>query len=186
MSATDAGTPAAEPAKTDASADVGAEVSWPPELGAVETELSPEELHKRLLTEARRGRLDGYEKTDEGFMLDALGTPFEYDLLAKLRREGARTVVSFSMSIRRGLPIVFVVVLLMTVEPGRYFTDKLIPGRWGWIDTRLWYYPLTIIPLPFVWRVCVRKSRESAAKHAREQVEKVKKVLAPGGAGPAG
>lgn len=150
--------------------------AWPADLGRIETERPPEALHELLLTEAKRGRLDGYEKTGEGFMLDALGTPFEYDLLARVTREGERTVVAFSMSLRRALPIVFAVVLLLTVEPGRYFTDMLIPGRWGWIDTRLWYYPLTIIPLPFVWRTCMRKSRQSACKHAREQVEKVRKI----------
>ncbi|MCC5785280.1 MAG: hypothetical protein JJU33_01110 [Phycisphaerales bacterium] len=172
MSATDAAPAAAEKSSAERA------ITWPPEFEPVETELSPEAVQERLLTEARRGRLDGYEKNDEGFKLDALGTPFEYDLLARARREGERTVVSFSIAIRRGLPILFVVVLLLTVEPGRYFTDKLIPGRWGWIDTRLWYYPLTIIPLPFVWRTCVRKSRESACKHAREQIEKVRKALA--------
>ncbi len=147
------------------------------ELPHVRTKLDMRAVHEVLDTAARRGKLAGYEKTGQNkFSLDAFGTPFDFDLSARGQRTNEITAIRFSTRMRRGMPAIFAVVLLLTVEPGRYFTDQLIPGSWGWINTMYWYYPITILPLPFVWPKLMRKSRESALKHAREQIEKVAKL----------
>ncbi len=147
------------------------------ELSHVRTRLEMREVHERLNTAARRGKLAGYEKTGQNrFLLDAFGTPFDLDLNAQGHRTKDITTIRFTTRMRRKLPIVFAIVLLLTIEPGRYFTDQLIPGSWGWIDTMYWYYPLTILPLPFLWPKLLHKSRESGRKHAREQIEKVARL----------
>lgn len=138
--------------------------------------LAPPEILERLDTLARRGKLAGYEKTGPGsFVLDAFGNPFDYDLSADLssRPDGDGSMIRFALRMRRRLPIVFAVVCLLTIEPGQYFIDQMIPGTWGWIDTRLWYYPLAILPLPFMWRSWLKKSLASAIEHAQEQIAKV-------------
>ena len=147
-------------------------------LPAVVTPLSEGEVLERARTASRRGRLAGFAEGGEGlFTVAAFGQPFDRTIIVRPSvgegGEGGGTRLSFESRLKLRLPIVFALALLITVEPGRYFLDTLIPGEWGWIDTRIWYYPLAIIPIPFMWRGWVRKSRSAAHEHGLEQVEKI-------------
>jgi len=151
-------------------------------LPRVTCALTPKEIIERLDLAARRGRLAGYApRGDAGFTLDAFGTPFEFDINAGISptpapaSTPAPSTIRFSMIMRKKMPIIFALVLLFTVEPGRYFTDQLIPGSWNWINTMYWYYPLTILPLPWLWRSLLRKSSATGREHALEQIAKVAK-----------
>lgn len=141
--------------------------------------LDAPEILARLDALARRGKLAGFEKlAPDSFLLDAFGNPFDHDLSATIAVSGGGSsepisTISFSLRMRRRLPIIFAIVCLLTIEPGQYFIDQMIPGTWGWIDTQLWYYPLAIIPLPFMWRSWLKKGRASAIDHAHEQIGKV-------------
>ena len=127
---------------------------------------------------SRRGKLAGFRPGKDGaggglFSVAAFGEPFDRTLTAMCEAREGGSKLSFESTINLRLPMIFAVVLVLTVEPGRYFLDKLIPGEWNWIDTRIWYYPLAIIPIPFMWRSWMRKSRRAAHEHGLEQIGKI-------------
>jgi hypothetical protein len=45
------------------------------------------------------------------------------------------------------------------------------------IQTWMWYLPLTVLPIPFVWKSAIKKSKASAHAHAMETIEMIEKVL---------
>ncbi|MCB9846410.1 MAG: hypothetical protein H6811_10550 [Phycisphaeraceae bacterium] len=144
-------------------------------LPRVATDLDAAAIVSRLDARARRGKLAGLRHEDRKrdsaalFEVDSLGTPFEHVMGARL--EGGEIV--FSLRRLWKAPVIFAVALLVTIEPGRYFVDQLIPASWGWIDTMWWYYPLTILPIPFMWRSASRRSRLVAMAEAAETIQKI-------------
>lgn len=149
-------------------------------LPEISTDLEEAQIVERLQAAAKRGKLPGFRAPGPRgglFVVDAFGNPFDRDLEARVEGEGADRKLRFSTHLRWPLPLIFGVVLLLTIEPGRWMTDRMIPGEWGWIDTRWWYYPLLIIPMPFLWRSLIRKSYQSAMGHAREQIERIQSHL---------
>lgn len=158
-------------------------------LPEVETSLTSAEVIERLRTASKRGRLPGFESPVQGgdFRVAAHGTPFDGVVLG--RTEAGR--VRFEVRRLWMWPVVFAVLLVVSVWPGVYFVDKLIPGEWGWIPTWWWYVPLTALPAPFAWRIAMRRSAASIATSAREGVSKIAaelggKVAGGGGEGEAG
>ncbi|MFN0132955.1 MAG: hypothetical protein ACKVW3_10585 [Phycisphaerales bacterium] len=135
------------------------------------TNLTADEIVVRLSTASKRGRLAGFArgKGDVLFTVDAFGTPFDGDVVARLR-DGK---LLFETRMRRKLPIIFAIVIAATIWPGVYFMDQLIPGEWGWIPTWWWYIPITVIPIPWMWRSVMRKSRAGIAESSREAIQKV-------------
>jgi hypothetical protein len=151
---------------------------------AVRTDLSPDEVLKRLDTASRRGRLAGFEaRPAEGilFTLELHGSPFDGVLTAGASQpEPGQTEITFKSRMLLMMPLVFAVVLIATVWPGVYFMDRFLPdwqwipriGSW-WPTTWWWYVPLTAIPLPLVWRALMRRSRDALRAAAVEAVERV-------------
>ncbi len=152
------------------------EVDAPPPsapVGPVASLLAPAGVVEALDKTARRGKLSGFRVVPQGFILEVFGAPFDERLECRVRsREGGSVIEPVRRRALR-VPMIFAVVLILSVEPGRYFMDQLIPGEWGWIDTRWWYYPLTVLPIPFMWRRLSRRSRAAADEHAGEQWAKV-------------
>jgi hypothetical protein len=136
-----------------------------------------------LLDEAaRRGKLPEFEATGDGaFSLLAYGTPFDAELRGEARADGAGAVVSFALRLHRRMPIIYAIVLVLTVEPGRYFADEFLATFWpslhGHIPTWWWWYPITIIPIPWLWRGWMRKSRRSTRESAMERIEQIQSIL---------
>lgn len=145
------------------SAPVGPAVSPLPPAGVVEA----------LDKTARRGKLSGFRAVPDGFTLEVFGAPFDERLACRVRSREAGSLIEPVRRRALKMPVIFAIVLILSVEPGRYFMDQLIPGEWGWIDTRWWYYPLTILPIPFMWRTLSRRSKVAADEHAGEQWAKV-------------
>lgn len=138
----------------------------------------PDRVVPVLEDAAKRGKLPGFRRVGESeFAVDAFGTPFDYELRGRVEPASSSSRVRFALRRKGLMPIVFALVLVLTVEPGRYFADQLIPGEWGWINTMWWYYPLTILPLPWVWLGLWKRSRASAVGHASEQIEKMRRAL---------
>ena len=143
----------------------------------------------RLQTASKRGRLAGYQQIEGPglFRVAAHGQPFEGELIGTL----GNGQISFEAPMLQRLPIVFAVILLLTVWPGVYFMDELVaqfvPSLWRPWVTYYWYIPITVIPLPWMWRGIMRKSRATIDASAREMIAKIAKELDAGldGPGPA-
>ena len=134
---------------------------------------------------AKRGKLPGYQPlTDTTFRADAFGSPFDADLLVTITSTDP-CAIDCSLRLRRRMPILFAIVTILTIWPGVLITDSLIPGEWGWWPTAYWYYPLTIVPIPFLVVSMSRKTRASIRRHAREQIATITKALDATATGPA-
>ena len=136
-----------------------------------------------LLDEAaRRGTLPEFEAAGESaFSLLAYGTPFDAELHGEAQAEEGATAVSFELRLHRRMPIIYAIVLILTVEPGRYFADEFLatflPSLHGHIPTWWWWYPVTIIPIPWLWRGWMRKSRRTTHESAMERIEQMQSIL---------
>lgn len=150
-------------------------------IASVESALTREEILARLTAMSKRGNLAGFEREAPAgahAVFAAHGTPF--DGLVLVRAADGRA--DFELLMPRRMPVIFAVVLALTVWPGLPITDAFmysfvwyerLMGAAGWLDTWVWYLPLTALPAPFMVRSAVRKSRASALQHARETIERV-------------
>ncbi|QOJ01757.1 MAG: hypothetical protein HRU70_15230 [Phycisphaeraceae bacterium] len=143
--------------------------------GTMRSPCAPAEVLRRLAGLSKRGKLPGFAPDGErGFRASVFGAYFDFELLADLRAHGEGTVLTWRIRAKAAGPVIFAAVCAFTVWPGVWLTDRLIPGEWGWIETWIWYIPLTVLPLPWAWRKAWRASRESAVTHAAEVVSRVR------------
>ena len=47
----------------------------------------------------------------------------------------------------------------------------------SWLDTWVWYLPVTAIPAPFAVLGAMKKSRAGAMAHAKETVDRIRPLL---------
>src|SRR5690606_7289695 len=120
------------------------------------------------------------------FTMLAYGTPWDADLIGEVEStegqgENGQTTVRYRLQIRRRMPVIFAALLVLTVEPGRYFMDEFLatftPSLHGHIPTLWWWYPLTIIPIPWLWRRALRKTRKTTAENARERIGQMAEIV---------
>lgn len=168
-----------EPAITGQSETTGGKAVDPAEpLPAVVTTLGPEEVLERLETAAKRGRLPGFVKLGGPgrFSVEVHGHPFEARMTAEaLPKPAGGGELRFQVRMDRRMPAIFAVVLVLTVWPGVYFMDQLIPGEWGFLKTWWWYLPLTVLPTPWIWRGLMRRSRVSNRAEAEAAIRTIAK-----------
>lgn len=160
-------------------------------LPLLDVPMSPDEVIARLDTASRRGRLPGFRARPPGalFQTDAWGTPFDSDLFAHAGTLDAGVRLKFDVRLRRRLPSIYAVLLVLTVWPGAPLTDSLLRMWFDWyhrltqIDffqtgsfewfTYAWYIPLCVPPLPFMWKGWMRRSHMSARVSALEMIAKI-------------
>lgn len=72
----------------------------------------------------------------------------------------------------RRMPWIYALLLIATVWPGVWVTDSMLKTYFSWytIPTWWWYLPLSVIPLPWMWRSFMHKSRAAADASAREVI----------------
>jgi hypothetical protein len=145
--------------------------------------LDAAEIRRRMDLASRRGRVPGVHvgEGDTLFEVDGCGAPFEHHLVATGTPADGAIRVSFALVRRNRMPLVFAILLVVTVWPGVYFMDQLIPGEWNWIPTWTWYLPLTVLPVPWFWRSTARKSHAIALEDSRGLVEKIRVELGSAG-----
>ena len=153
--------------------------AWPPVLPDVHVTLDADEIRSRMDAASRRGRVPGVHLREGEvlFEVDGCGTPFEHHLFARGESSAGGTRISFSLARRARVPLIFLVLIAVSIWPGVHFMDQLIPGEWGWIPTWTWYLPLTVLPAPWLWLSTVRKSRAIAAADATSLIEKIRAEL---------
>jgi len=152
-------------------------------LADLRVSLTKEQVLERLGAAARRGKLPEYARggpENALFSASALGHPFDRDLLGWAEPDDDGLQLRFGLRWRKKAPILYIVAMIVTVEPGRYFLDVMIPGSWGWGSIMWWYYPLTILSIPFMWLSFVRSSRKSTMETARESHEAIRSILGDG------
>jgi len=150
-------------------------------LPSIQTGKGADAVFESLLKLSKQGKLAGYahETGAKHAVVDAHGNPFDSDLVI----EYADGEIRLNLMMRKKMPAIFMALLLITVWPGLPLTDSFLYS-FGWyerlmgesIQTWMWYLPLTILPIPFVWKSSIKKSRVSAREHAMETVEKIKAV----------
>ncbi|MFZ2873011.1 MAG: hypothetical protein WAZ94_00850 [Phycisphaerales bacterium] len=153
----------------------------PPGLTEIVTPLGTEEILKRLETAARRGRLPGYEPGQDGelFGAEELGHPFDYRLSVRAEKVDGGTRLTWTTRMLPKMPTIFGAVLALSVWPGVWLTDSMLRAYFSGYDYRtwMWYLPVTVLPIPWMWRGFVRRSRESAARLRDELMEAVRAEL---------
>lgn len=143
-------------------------------LPIVRSSRTPSEAMERLALASRRGRLAGFQR-DSGntFRATLFSEPFDHELLATVDEAPGGSAIHSRARMLPRLPVIFAVVLILTVYPGVLLTDSMIPGEWGWIDTWIWYIPLTALPLPWIWARLMKKCRAAAGASAFELLHKI-------------
>lgn len=152
-------------------------------LPGIETQRKPEEIKQRLTKLSKQGKLPGFEANEPGALcaVAAHGAPFD----SKMRLHHSDQRLEFDCVMLPMMPRIFALLLVVSVWPGLPLTDSFL-SSFDWytglmakigIDTWHWYLPLTILPIPFVWRSAIKMSRSSAIESAHEAIEKIKAVL---------
>lgn len=149
-------------------------------LPHIATALDKEEVAKRARRLSERGKLPGYVGNPSGalFACAAFGNPFDYSLLAS--HEAGK--LTFCAKIKPKMPAIFWFVLAFTIWPGVLFTDSLLNTWFGWYPnetwiTYAWYLPLTILPLPWLYKAVMARTRLAALVHAHEQINRIAKAV---------
>lgn len=170
-----AATPAATGAGQDGAASPGGA------LPAVSCALTPAGVLERLATASRRGRLAGFENHAEPngvlFSVAAFGQPFDGVLNARGEAGAGGTTLRFEERVLRRNPAIFVLALAFTVWPGVYFMDQLmiqfLPGVRDAVPTAWWYLPITVVPIPWLWRTVMRRTRAAVRASALHSIERI-------------
>lgn len=148
-------------------------------LRGVDTPLSSAEVLDRLDRLAKRGKLAGFRRGDNGvlFRAEAHGLTFDFDLLAR-GSAADTTALRFDLRIVPLTPLIAVVSVLLAAGPGLWLTHSMLETyfswyRWSMGVTAAWYIPLTVLPAPLLLLRSLRHSREAAHKHAVETIERI-------------
>lgn len=142
-------------------------------LPIVECPLPPGEVMERARQMSKRGKLPGFAATSSArFRADAFATPFEHTLSCEIQATDQGSRLVFRATMNKRMPWVYALTLIVTVWPGVWVTDSMLKTYFSWytIPTWWWYLPLSVIPLPWMWRSFMNKSRASADLSAREVI----------------
>jgi len=149
-------------------------------LPSIATDLESSEIAKRAQRQSERGKLPGFIASSPlgMFEANAFGNPFDYRLIAT----HAPGKLSFVVKIKNKMPAIFWLVMAFTIWPGVLFTDSLLNTWFGWYPnqtwiTYAWYIPLTVLPLPWLHKAVMARTRLAALIHAHEQIHAIAKTL---------
>lgn len=159
-----------------------------PAIGAapmvIETPLDPGAVLTRLEGAARRGKLAGFThgSGEVLFSVSDFGTPFESVLEARrvdAAGLGGGTRMALRARIKPLWPIVFAVMLVLTIWPGVWLTDSLMRTYFPGYDVRtwIWYLPLTAPFCPWGFWSAIKRSRASARADLETMVPKIAGIL---------
>lgn len=128
---------------------------------------------------SKRGKLPGFEAGGLPgvlFKFAAFGAPIDYQISAVASDAPGGTRVAFHAAATKKVPLTFAVITLISIWPGAPITDSLIRSYFTSYDyptwvTWAWYFPLTVLPLPFMLVRMFRNSKRSAFEHCAESIE---------------
>ncbi len=146
-------------------------------IGGINTPLGDDEILRRLEVAARRGKLAGFNSRDSSclFSVAAFGDQFDYRLCASSQPVPGSRRLNFQLRMLLKMPLIMAVVLIITIWPGVWLTDSMLTTYFAWytIPTWIWYIPLTVLPIPWMWKRMHGRSKVAATEHAKEQIAKI-------------
>ena len=155
-------------------------VSAPVGRTTILTPLGEGKIAEKLAAMSQRGKLPGFEARSGGFLALAYGWVYDFDLVAKFGAvEGVGgTRIGFELLVKKKMPWIVAALLVVSVWPGVWITDSMLSIYFDWYPkefwkTCVWYLPLAIIPIPWVWKTAMNRSRAEAEVSARELIERV-------------
>ena len=174
--------PAAEaPQGADASSPPAAPPPLPPSL---RTPLAPDAVLESLDRASRKGKLPGLrlDRAAHTFALSDFGRPFESVLTGTIAPDAppaAGSRIHLHSRVKPTLPIIYAVILVVTIWPGILLTDSMLKLYFSWytIPTWWWYLPLTVPFSPWAWWKAWKQSRTSAAVEGAELVSTLTATL---------
>lgn len=149
---------------------------------------APEEAMRRLRSLATKGKLPDFETPedssagalhDPSFRVLVFGTPYDRLLIGRIAPDGSGgSRVEFASRLRPKLPVVFVVVVLLSLWPGVWLTHSMLVTYFSWyrIQTWWWYIPLTLLVIPALWKQ-FRKSEGLAAQETDRLVRTIAQAI---------
>lgn len=150
-------------------------------LPQLQTALPAAAVLSTLEALARKGKLAGFTPGADAasFSVEAFSTPFDHRLDASLKPRDGGTRIEFSTVMLRKAPAIFLFTSLLTIWPGEWLTDSMLRMYFPSYDMRtwLWYLPLTVLPLPWVWFRSVAKSRSMSLASATEAVATISSAI---------
>ncbi len=140
---------------------------------------------------ARRGKLAEFRAGALGqhggdFSVEAAGNPFDHRLIGTFDGDAQNTTITLRLIRLKMMPAIFAAVIIVSVWPGVWLTDSMLVTYFAWYSnwtqsmpwlTYAWYLPMSVLPLPWVWRGIVRKSRTEAVESAREMIEAITQTV---------
>ncbi len=158
-------------------------------LPALTAPLSPGEALGRLAAASKRGRLAGFLRLPGSPASCRVGIEagvYDHDLAVRFSPlagdPAGHSCVTFDLRLRRRLPIIMVVVVLISFWPGLPLTDTMLRQSFLSynelpIETWWWYLPLMVISLPALWKQ-FRVAQRRAGEEARRVIATIADLLA--------
>lgn len=150
----------------------------PVEQTCILTPLPPAKIEEKLLAMSQRGKLPGFERVPDGFVALAYGWVYDFDLVGAISSSNGSNRIGFSLRVKPKMPWIIAAVLALSVFPGVWITDSMIAIYFDWYPTEfwktcVWYLPLSILPIPWVWKTAMNRSRTAAEESGRELIERI-------------
>lgn len=152
----------------------------PTPLPALESPHNPEVILDRMDKLSKRGKLAGFARGTPPALFEAaaFGTPFDYRMLATPTSISSGTRLGFSLALPLKLPLIYIVVIILSIWPGVWLTHSMLVTYFSWYTlsiwgTCAWYLPITILPLPWMYKKQFVGSRLAAAADAVELIAKI-------------
>ncbi len=150
-------------------------------LPAMRCALSAAEVVKAAEKRAKQGKLAGFARGtgDVLFVADVFGEPFDRTLVVKGESVEGGTRLTFTAPMKQRLPWIFIAVIAFSIWPGVTLTHSLLVTYFSWytIQTWWWYIPITVLPLPWMYKKMMTKSEASCAQSVMEQIESVREAV---------
>lgn len=153
-------------------------------VGALAVPMDRVSVVRRMRALSQRGKLPGFEETADGFQALAYGWVFDYDLRYRVDEGPGGSTLTPALELKRKMPAIVIAVLLLSIWPGVWITDSMLATYFDWYPrefwmTCLWYLPVTVLPMPWVWKTAMGRSRMLAEESARELAERIGAELRP-------
>lgn len=150
--------------------------------GTVDVPMDRVSVVRRMRALSQGGKLPGFEETADGFVALAYGWVFDYDLRYRVNEGPDGSTLTPTLELKRKMPAIVIAVLVASIWPGVWITDSMLATYFDWYPrefwkTCAWYLPMTILPMPWVWKTAMGRSRMLAEESARELAERIEAQL---------